>query len=110
MIRLYQLERCPWCAAARQGLANVGVEHELVNVPYERSERTDVIELTGQPLVPVLVDGDTVVWDSRRIVRYLYESYGGPERARSISELPTDTGGTRTLTPVIDECSVPDVR
>jgi len=109
MIRLYQLERCPWCAAARQGLANVGVEHELVNVPYERSERTDVMELTGQALVPVLVDGDTVVWDSRRIVRYLYETYGGSERARSISELPTDTGGTRTLTPVIDECPVPDV-
>jgi glutathione S-transferase len=106
MIRLYQLERCPWCAAARQGLANVGVEHELVNVPYERGERADVLALTGQALVPVLVDGDTVVWDSRRIVRYLYETYGGAERARSISELPADTGGMRTLG---DACAVPDV-
>jgi glutathione S-transferase len=98
MRRLYQLERCPWCAAARQGLANVGVAYETVDVPYDRAARTEVLELTGQRLVPVLVDGDTVVWDSRRIVRYLYATYGGPERARSIGELPDDVGGMRSLT------------
>lgn len=97
MIRLYQLERCPWCAAARQGLANVGAEYEVVEVPRERSERSEVLELSGQPLVPVIVDGDTVVWDSRRIVRYLYETYGGAERTRSIRELPDDIGGVRIL-------------
>jgi glutathione S-transferase len=97
MIRLYQLERCPWCAAARQGLANVGADYETVEVPRERSERSDVIELSGQQLVPVIVDGDTVVWDSRRIVRYLYETYGGAERTRSVNELPGDVGGVRTL-------------
>ena len=33
MITLYQLERCPWCAAARQGLRNVGIEeYTIVNV------------------------------------------------------------------------------
>lgn len=97
MIRLYQLERCPWCAAARQGLANVGVEYETVNVPSNRRQRTEVLELTDQPLVPVLVDDDTVVWDSRRVVRYLYATYGGKERARSVAELPDDVGGMRTL-------------
>jgi glutathione S-transferase len=49
--------------------------------------------------VPVIVDGDTVVWDSRRIVRYLYETYGGSGRARSAAELPPDVGGTRLLGP-----------
>ncbi len=97
MIRLYQLEKCPWCAAARQGLANVGVQYEIVNVPRDRAERTTVRELSGQDLVPVLVDGDTVVWDSRQVVRYLYSTYGGEERARSISELPEDAGGIRTV-------------
>lgn len=97
MIRLYQLERCPWCAAARQGLANVGAEYEVVEVPRERSERSEVFELSGQPLVPVIVDDDTVVWDSRRIVRYLYETYGGVERTRSVNELPDDVGGVRIL-------------
>ena len=96
-VRLLQLERCPWCAAARQALANVGVEYEIVNVPSEREFREEVEELSGQRLVPVLVDGETVVWDSRRIVRHLYARYGGPERARSISELPADVGGERRL-------------
>jgi len=97
MIRLYQLERCPWCAAARQALANVEVEYEKVEVPRDRSQRTDVIELSGQPLVPTILDGDTVVWDSRRIVRYLYETYGGRARSGSASELPDDVGGIRKL-------------
>jgi glutathione S-transferase len=97
MITLFQLEKCPWCAAARQGLANVNVEYQIVNVPRDRTERDQVEELSGQRLVPVLVDDDTVVWDSRRVVRYLYETYGGSERSRSASELPDDVGGMRKL-------------
>ena len=96
-IVLFQLERCPWCAAARQGLANVGAEHQVVEVPRDRAERHVVRALSGQPLVPVIVDGDTVVWDSRRIVRYLYETYGGDRRRASAGELPADVGGVRRL-------------
>jgi len=98
MITLYQLERCPWCAAARQGLRNVGVEeYRIVNVPRDRDGRDIVEELSGQRHVPVLVDDDTVIWDSRRIVRYLYSIYGGSERARSIEELSGAPGGERKL-------------
>ena len=66
-------------------------------MPRERAERRDVIELSGQRLVPTILDGDTVVWDSRRIVKYLYEQYGGQARAGSASELPDDVGGIRKL-------------
>ncbi|MEW6583777.1 MAG: glutathione S-transferase N-terminal domain-containing protein [Actinomycetota bacterium] len=97
MIALLQLERCPWCAAVRQALANVGRDYQALEVPRDRAERHLVRALSGQPLVPVLVDGDTVVWDSRRIVRYLYETYGGSERSRSAGELPGDVGGVRSL-------------
>jgi len=37
----------------------------------------------------VFIDGDTVLWDSRRIVAYLYETYGDTrqhERAQEIRE------------------------
>jgi glutathione S-transferase len=44
-----------------------------------------------------MVDDDTVIWDSRRIVRYLYETYGGEERTRSIEELNNAPGGQRKL-------------
>ena len=82
-MRLYQRWKCPWCAAARQALANVGVGCEIIEVPYPRDERTELVELTGQPRVPVLVDGDEVIVDSRRIVRHLYQRYGGAAYSRS---------------------------
>lgn len=97
-VTLLQLERCPWCAAVRQALANVGVEYGIVDVPSEREQRNEVQRASGQRMVPVLIDGQTVVWDSRRIVRYLYATYGGPERARSIRELPDNVGGERQIT------------
>jgi glutathione S-transferase len=40
-------------------------------VPYRRGGRDEVIELTGQDRVPVLVTGDEVVNDSHRILEHL---------------------------------------
>ncbi len=92
-MRLYHRWKCPWCAAARQAIENVGAEVELVEVPYPRDERIVVRELSGQSKVPVLVDGDEVVVDSRRIVRHLYERYGGVGFARSAAELADEQAG-----------------
>lgn len=86
-MRLYHRWKCPWCAAARQGIENVGVEVELVEVPYPREKRAEVMAVSGQARVPVLVDGDEVIVDSRRIVRHLYERYGGAAFAASAAEL-----------------------
>lgn len=93
MIRLYHRWKCPWCAAARQGIENVGVEVELVEVPRPRDERTEVLAVSGQARVPVLVDGDEVVVDSRRIVRHLYERYGGADLAPSAADLRAEEQG-----------------
>ncbi len=92
-MRLYHRWKCPWCAAARQAIENVGAEVELVEVPYPRDERVEVRELSGQSKVPVLVDGDEVVVDSRRIVRHLYERYGGADFAGSAAELAAEPAG-----------------
>jgi glutathione S-transferase len=89
MITLLQLRKCPWSAAVRQTLANVNQDFGVVQVPYDRSLRHQVIELTGQDKTPVLIDGDTVIWESRRIVAYLYETYGDRrqhERAQEIRQ------------------------
>lgn len=92
-MRLYHRWKCPWCAAARQGIENVGVEVELIEVPYPREDRNEVEAISGQRKVPVLVDGGTVVVDSRQIVRYLYEQYGGERFTRSAGELANDLDG-----------------
>lgn len=89
-MHLYHRWKCPWCAAVRQGIENVGAEVELVEVPYPREERDMVEAVSAQRRVPVLVDGDRVIVDSRRIVRYLYETYGGAAFARSAAELADD--------------------
>ena len=101
-MRLYHRWKCPWCAAARQGIENVGAEVELVEVPYPREERDELERISGQRRVPVLVDGDRVIVDSRRIVRHLYETYGGQAFARSAAELADDD------LPHLEFCEMPE--
>ncbi len=58
------------------GLAHKGLDVESVVISYE--DRSPVIEVSGQPLVPVLVDGGEVIADSVRILRHLEERH--PDR------------------------------
>jgi glutathione S-transferase len=66
---------CP-CGAVARRLRKLGLEHRTERVPYRRSRRPEIEELTGQKRVPVLVDGDEVVHDSKRIIQYLEWRYG----------------------------------
>jgi glutathione S-transferase len=66
-------------------LAHKGLAVESVWIEY--SDRSPVERVSGQPLVPVLVDGDEVVVDSMAIVRHLEGRHPEPplypaERAR----------------------------
>jgi glutathione S-transferase len=66
---------CP-CGAVARRLAKLGLEHRTERVAYRRSERPEIEELTRQQRVPVLVDGDQVIHDSKRILEYLEWKYG----------------------------------
>jgi len=57
-------------------LAHKGLEVESVVIDY--SDRRPVEEVSGQELVPVIEDGDTVVNDSVAILRHLEERYPEP--------------------------------
>jgi glutathione S-transferase len=109
-VQLYHRWKCPWCAAARQGLENVGVEAELIEVPYPREGRDVIAALSDQRRVPVLVDGDRVVTDSRSIVRYLYETYGGPRFARSAAELAEELADGDDAACAYDACAIGEGR
>jgi glutathione S-transferase len=61
---------CP-CGAVERRLTKLGVEHRTERVSQRRSERPEIEELTSQKRVPVLVDGDEVISDSKRIMEYL---------------------------------------
>jgi glutathione S-transferase len=66
---------CP-CGAVARRLGGLGLEFRTERVPYRRGGRVEIEELTGQRRVPVLVDGDEVIHDSKRIVQHLERKYG----------------------------------
>lgn len=65
---------CP-CGAVERRLRKLKIEHSTERVPYRRSGRPEVEELTRQRRVPVFVDGDEIVHDSKRIIEYLEWKY-----------------------------------
>ena len=69
---------CP-CGAVERRLRKLKLEHRTERVPYRRSSRPEIEELTKQRRVPVLVDGDEVISDSKRIRQYL--DYRYPQRS-----------------------------
>jgi glutathione S-transferase len=77
------LFRCPAptdhlcaCGRAARSLKAAGVEFETRRVALRKSRRPEVVELTGQERVPVLVHGAEVIHDSRRIVEYVEHEFG----------------------------------
>jgi glutathione S-transferase len=69
MLRLYRAPFSTNVERVALALAHKGLEVESVVISYE--DRSAVVEVSGQGLVPVLVDGDEVVADSVRILRHL---------------------------------------
>ena len=66
---------CP-CGAVARRLHTLGLDYRTERVARRRAHRPEIVELTKLPYVPVLVDGDDVVNDSRRILSYLDWAYG----------------------------------
>ena len=69
MLRLYRISHST--NAERVALAHKGLEAESVWV--DPGNRAEVRKVSGQALVPVLVDGEQVVVDSTRILEHLEE-------------------------------------
>jgi glutathione S-transferase len=77
---------CP-CGAVARRLRKLGIEYRTERVPYRRKDRPEVAELTRQNRVPVLIDGEEIVHDSKRILQYLEHTRGGADK-------PGDAGST----------------
>jgi glutathione S-transferase len=75
VIKLYELagledKRCfsPFCWRVRFALLHKGLSFE--SIPWRFTQK-EVIVFSGQEKVPVIVDGEKVIYDSRVIAEYL---------------------------------------
>jgi glutathione S-transferase len=71
LLRCYRVPYSTNVERVSLALAHKGLDVEWVDV--DPANRTEVDRVSGQSLVPVLVDGDRVVHDSTEILRYLEE-------------------------------------
>jgi hypothetical protein len=69
---------CP-CGAVARRLGKLELSYRTERVPYRRNARPEIVELTRQHRVPVLVDSEEVIHDSKRILQYLDWKYGEDE-------------------------------
>ncbi|MDP6349711.1 MAG: glutaredoxin domain-containing protein [Chloroflexota bacterium] len=69
-ITLYGVEWCPWVRRARNWLESHGLPYEWVVVPDAQWERQEVVAVSGQMEVPVIV----VAHDGQRHV-FLEETH-----------------------------------
>ena len=76
MLRLYRAPFSTNVERVALALAHKRLEVESVVISYD--DRSPVVKVSGQGLVPVLVDGDAVIPDSIRILRYLEEKWPDP--------------------------------
>ena len=73
MLKLYRFPSATTVARVALALAHKGIEVE--SVPVDPNDRSEVVRVSGQELVPVLVDGERVLHDSPVILAYLEERF-----------------------------------
>jgi glutathione S-transferase len=86
MLRLYRFPYSTNVERVALALAHKGLEVE--SVPVDPADRAPLRAVSGQDLVPVLVDGDTIISDSTRILHHLEARFPDPplfpaDRARA---------------------------
>lgn len=72
-MKLYQFAYSPYAAKVRKVLELKRLPHEVIEVPY--LDRREVVRLSNQVVLPMLVDGDRAIADSPAITAYLDERY-----------------------------------
>jgi glutathione S-transferase len=76
VLRVYRIPFSTNVERVALALAHKRLAVEWVDV--DPADRSPVVAASGQPLVPVLVDGDAVVADSTRILHHLEERFPEP--------------------------------
>ena len=74
-MKLYNIDGCGYCAMVRSVLDRLDIDYEKIDVAWAHHERQNVFEVSGQYMVPVLVDDEVVMSDEYKIIDYLKKTY-----------------------------------
>jgi glutathione S-transferase len=86
LLELYEFEACPFCRRVREALTDLDFDALILPCPRGGTRfRPKAVELGGKEQFPLLVDPNTgrQLYESADIVRYLRESYDGPDGSLS---------------------------
>jgi glutathione S-transferase len=80
MIKLYDFQSSPNCQRVKVVLAEKNLQYEIVPIDLRKQEQKtpEYLKLNPYGKVPVLTDGDTVLYESLVINEYLEEKYPNP--------------------------------
>ena len=74
-IKLYNIDGCGYCVMVREVLKQLELDYETIDVPWAHHDRTEVLQVSGQSMVPVLVHGEVILSDEYEIIDYLKKTY-----------------------------------
>ena len=75
MITVYERTDCPFCWKLRIALAELSIDYHRVAIQLG-DINPDVNALSPKGSVPVVVDGNTIIWESSVAIEYINEQYG----------------------------------
>ncbi|MBI4835266.1 MAG: glutaredoxin family protein [Planctomycetes bacterium] len=72
-VKVYSTPTCPWCRKAKEYLQNKGIQFENCDVSSDRAKADEMVKLTGQMGVPVIViDKEIIIgFDTAKIDKLL---------------------------------------
>jgi len=106
MITLYQRTDCPFCWKVRLALAELFMPYEVVETTLgEKHPQLQLLSPTGT--VPVLVDGEVVIWESGVMLEYLNAKCVA---SALVPASPASGASVRSLHAYSDKCVGPALR
>ncbi len=91
-MKLFQREACPSCTKVRHWLGRHNMSYEVVNVAKLGNQRQELLDMGLPVAVPMLMDGETTIADSEKIIGYLEENYGSNDFGDPIYGLTKNIG------------------
>jgi glutaredoxin len=72
---LYQFNACPFCIKVRRVMRKLNLPIELKNANLDEDLKLELLEKGGSPKVPCLKIGNTWMYDSGEIIKYLEHKF-----------------------------------